>query len=318
MKKTINILTGAVVTTAMLFTSIQNADAKPLPATALPTTAKIQYSNQPVKETTGFVVDGLTYVRGRDLADICYFSFLWDNQDKKAVIINPLGQSVSYTNDELANKGAYQYKGENYFQVRSLVSQGNVYPTIDYDTKSKTIKITEELRKNDSQAELQSYVKTQEQYNEDKLVGQLEEIRQEQEQKQEVARNTPVYIKDLDYLSKSAMDFWKDDYRDNLGNQYSYGGLYSTYYSGEITYYLNGKYNKLQGTFVLSSRDKNTSKSQEVYIYGDEKLLYTSPIITKNFLPEKFEINVSGVQKLTIKVNGDDIDIGIVDLALYK
>lgn len=50
---------------------------------------------------------------------------------------------------------------------------------------------------------------------------------------------------------------------------------------------------------------KHTVYSSFVYIYGDDKLLYTSPPITAGFHTENFTVDVSGVSILNIEMAND-------------
>lgn len=316
MKKLVNITLGLVVASTIVTTNYKIAEAKPMPATAIPVTAQIQFNDQPVKEAQGFNVNGTTYVRGKDLAKICYFSFVWDNDERKAVIIDPIGNVTSYTNDQLANQGALQYKGENYFQVRTLASQGAYAPVIDYDSTTKVIKVNESLRNGESEIKLATYVKTQDQYNQDKQLG----IQEGERIKQETANSAPVYLKDVEPLSNSNVEGWRNNSKDNLGQTYKNGGILFYDDISDVVYYTNGQYNYLKGTLVLYENDKNNTTPRKLYIYGDDRLLYTSPEISKNFIPENISVNISGVQKLKIETEGSYADsrIGLVDAAFYK
>lgn len=68
----------------------------------------------------------------------------------------------------------------------------------------------------------------------------------------------------------------------------------------EITYNLSGKYNIVTGTGYLPSYSKNADQNGYFVIYGDGKIIYTSPVFNSGVLPEKFEINVSGVERLVL------------------
>lgn len=85
---------------------------------------------------------------------------------------------------------------------------------------------------------------------------------------------------------------------------------------GEVLYSLGGKYNKLAGTIFISADDKNLTGTASFEIYGDEKLLYTSPQISTGFLPQALDVDVTDVQVLKIKIYGiDDYEShGIADM----
>ena len=113
---------------------------------------------------------------------------------------------------------------------------------------------------------------------------------------------------------------------DNLENLY-YSGVYfhdeySNYaWGGDHVFLTNGKYKSFKGTIALTADDKNTTGSSTVKIYGDDKLLYTSPKITKGVKPQKFNIDITGVNQLKIQHllrMGNVADIILADLNLYN
>ncbi len=75
-----------------------------------------------------------------------------------------------------------------------------------------------------------------------------------------------------------------------------------------IIYYLNGKYSTLDGVLyrpycTLSWSDEFPQST--VRIYGDGRLIYEAPAITKNtYDPIPFSVNVSGVSELKIVMLG--------------
>lgn len=96
----------------------------------------------------------------------------------------------------------------------------------------------------------------------------------------------------------------------------------------KIVYPLNSQYRKLSGKIVLpkSIDGKNIqwaseTKSVTVYFYGDGKLLHTANSVTGS-MPFNFDLDVSGVNSLEIKLKGRDsntsVDVALTDLALYK
>lgn len=98
-----------------------------------------------------------------------------------------------------------------------------------------------------------------------------------------------------------------------------------------IVYYpLNSQYRTLTGNVVLpKSYDLTTGKGSckvfesEVWFYGDDKLLYKATGVTSS-MPFHFDIDVSGVNQLVIKIHTqheyvfDDGYVALTDLALYK
>lgn len=101
-----------------------------------------------------------------------------------------------------------------------------------------------------------------------------------------------------------------------------------------IDYPLNSQYKKLSGNVVLPQSIDSTGlekagnynqKNHEVYVlfYGDGKLLKEINAVTKT-MPFSFDIDVTGVNMLTIKIKDaydgkwEEPYIALTDLALYK
>ena len=125
--------------------------------------------------------------------------------------------------------------------------------------------------------------------------------------------------------------FYEEDYgfsrgrsiKDNRGNSYHdavrlFGGL-----SGDETaeeYKINGKYRKMKGKLTLES--KTARKSSWIKIYGDGKLLYTSPDVKGGSEPVDFEVDLTGVLTLRIEAHKENAlyspDIYLVNTGLYQ
>lgn len=87
------------------------------------------------------------------------------------------------------------------------------------------------------------------------------------------------------------------------------GIMFSTSQLSEVsryTYNLAGKYNVVSGTVFLSDTIKNRAAQSYFEVYGDGKLLYTSPTIKAGVLPKEFEIDVTDVQKMEVVFKGKD------------
>ena len=70
------------------------------------------------------------------------------------------------------------------------------------------------------------------------------------------------------------------------------------------TYNLDGKYDTVTGTIFLPESEKNTSFSGYFNVYGDGKLIDTSPKVTKNVLPQNIKFSVTDIHQLSIKFYG--------------
>lgn len=121
---------------------------------------------------------------------------------------------------------------------------------------------------------------------------------------------TPVdNLTNLPVFKGDKLDFGSQVYTDNTGVVHQPADIVNNfsghYYSG--TYLLNMKYSRLKGNVSLLDRDKNTSEKLCLNIYGDNKLLYTSAVITAGAYPQDFDVDVSGVVQLRLAVTGDNI-----------
>ena len=76
--------------------------------------------------------------------------------------------------------------------------------------------------------------------------------------------------------------------------------------SVDITWNLAGKYNVVSGTLFLPQYSKNTAGSGYIKAFGDGTLIYTSPKIIKDSLPQEISFDVSGIQKLKIEFYPND------------
>lgn len=118
----------------------------------------------------------------------------------------------------------------------------------------------------------------------------------------------PVYLVDLDYMScKNTVDM-HDTLEDNTGNMY-HNAMFMCHYSygkgrrigeGSADYFINGKYATFSGTVAVPRGNANDSRSAYFEVYGDGKLLYTSPTMKNDSFPETFDIDISGVKVLKI------------------
>ena len=98
---------------------------------------------------------------------------------------------------------------------------------------------------------------------------------------------------------------------DNLSNVYEqvfYAYMWNPYYGegGKASWYINEEYEYLYATITISKRSGNSSGNGSIYIYGDDKLLYSEKSMKKDFISKDISINISGVKILTIQIDGRD------------
>lgn len=99
-----------------------------------------------------------------------------------------------------------------------------------------------------------------------------------------------------------------------------------------IGYPLNSQYKTLKGNIVLpksykiatlGDEDECYSSPTDVFFYGDGNLIYKATAVTAS-MPFKFDIDINGVNQLTVKVRAGDaygqgsVPVALTDLALYK
>jgi len=70
------------------------------------------------------------------------------------------------------------------------------------------------------------------------------------------------------------------------------------------SYNLGGKYDTVSGILFLDKRTKSTSSKGYFEVFGDGKLLYKSPVVSKNVIPKEIRFNVTNIQNLEIRFYG--------------
>ncbi|MEG2421809.1 MAG: NPCBM/NEW2 domain-containing protein, partial [Oscillospiraceae bacterium] len=66
------------------------------------------------------------------------------------------------------------------------------------------------------------------------------------------------------------------------------------------TYLLKNQYSKFTGTSYLPKYNKDTDDQFRFLVYLDDKLTYTSPVMTAGVEPQTFSVNVGGAYKMEI------------------
>lgn len=78
--------------------------------------------------------------------------------------------------------------------------------------------------------------------------------------------------------------------------------------SAAVNYNLDGKYDTVSGTLFLTKDSKDSESKGYFKAYGDGKLIYTSPKMTKDVLPKDISFSVKDVHKLKIKFYSKEAD----------
>jgi len=141
-----------------------------------------------------------------------------------------------------------------------------------------------------------------------------------------------VWLNDLAYynlLSDTTVNkcfrLENNNFKDSSGNICSKAIKYEIYYGWIYTdYVINKKYSKINGKFVLSFDSKDTAYKATLKLYGDGKLLYTSPELTGGVPPIDFDVDISGVEILRIAISNNspfgisNVNYGLIDAALHR
>ena len=135
-------------------------------------------------------------------------------------------------------------------------------------------------------------------------------------------RSTKPVNSGYEYTNEDAPECWSDPnymdgghtsgiVRDNWGNVYKYGihvdgGEKEAYYFSVDLY---GEYTAFTGTVACPERSAaisqyvyNQTKAYTKYfeVYGDDVLLYISPTMRYDYSPQKFTVDITGINRLTI------------------
>ncbi len=128
----------------------------------------------------------------------------------------------------------------------------------------------------------------------------------------------PIALTSLDYIRKggkeyvgTSLSFIYTDVQNNTYDKdniiYEHWFMTSSSDESNVVYYLGSEYSKLSGTLFRAYGSLNYSENWtgSVKIYGDGVLLYESYDITSStYEPVDFEVDVTGVRELEIRVEG--------------
>jgi len=138
--------------------------------------------------------------------------------------------------------------------------------------------------------------------------------------------NEPVAVlTDLDYFNMGGGVLIKEGQsaKDNLGRTYNYGYI-KAYKDGFVEYKLNGEISRLTGTYFVPYKDRSTKHEGMLKIWGDGKLLYTSPEMTGGVEPIEVDVDLTGVLTLKIEMSSTCTDVSFstdftfADILLYQ
>lgn len=113
-----------------------------------------------------------------------------------------------------------------------------------------------------------------------------------------------AWLGDLDPFAGKVTE--KKIERDGQYDEYSTannGETFDRYYSasnGTSTYLLRGQYTRFTASFYLPQKYKDTNRLYRVQIFLDDKLAYTSEVVTSGVEPVKLNIPLNGAYKMEI------------------
>jgi hypothetical protein len=111
---------------------------------------------------------------------------------------------------------------------------------------------------------------------------------------------------------------------DNLGKKYNNHLTLTTYGDISTTYPLNNEYKRFKAHLSLSEAYKNMNDTAKFQIILDDNPLPTQYELKAGDLPQEIDIDVSGANKITFKLNktkhltGDWVEIALFDARLTK
>ena len=123
------------------------------------------------------------------------------------------------------------------------------------------------------------------------------------------AENKPVLLVDLTPILGGLIEITSRN-TDNYGEEHD--NVLGTDYNDQTrtqsaTYKLGGQYSRITGSFYKSWERREVSHNGNLYIYGDEQLLYSYKHMEVGAAPIQFDVDISGVDmlKIEIQIEGD-------------
>lgn len=147
-----------------------------------------------------------------------------------------------------------------------------------------------------------------------------------------ITESTKLQDADLFSTSGTSWLFLRNS-TDNRGNDLN--NCYESYDKGlrsdgdqSRTYSLNGEYTEIEGTVYVPDSRKAPTRTSRIIIYGDDIILYESNVFADESQPQSFNVDISGVNKMTITMKkvtfvdnfglSESLKIGLSDVVLYK
>lgn len=118
----------------------------------------------------------------------------------------------------------------------------------------------------------------------------------------EYRKHLPIYLADMKYMACDGDVEIDDNLTDNTNVTYRHSLWVDKWGTKArwVEYFTNGNYEKFSGICGCSYDNRSGSDSKYFEVYGDGKILYTSPTMTSSSIPVNFNIDISGVRVVRI------------------
>lgn len=171
---------------------------------------------------------------------------------------------------------SYIYEGiEDYYRSASIDRAKKYYDAKEYSKAASTIKAVKDVLGDDDQ-ELNELYKEYHSY-------------------------AGIYLDEMDVFYTTGLVTRNDYLDDNTGEIHKHSFYLDI---GEAQYLLNGTYSSMEGILAINNYHGSTENNYYYEIYGDDTLIYTTETFTGGVLPQKFSLDISGVNILKIVIHG--------------
>lgn len=212
----------------------------------------------------------------------------------------------------LQNVGAYE-EAEDYLSILHLIENYYENPGDDAEVYSCYLRATAEYRaqvleKATEAVQADQYAEALGYINEGLLY--LPNDTQLNAMKESLTTNQPVnlltikpfFVGDLTLLPAGLTDTWGNTYESAIYGQFS--ETQSDYRDSYYIWMVNGEYEKMTGTALVNADNETSNDEQRatIRIYGDDMLLYQRAGMDRRSKPEKFEIDLKGIQEIRVEL----------------
>jgi hypothetical protein len=113
-----------------------------------------------------------------------------------------------------------------------------------------------------------------------------------------------------------------DSVRDNAGTAIYANGLGGRFAWRQtesfVEYFVDGDFARFTGRVVLAYEERDRqSDITYLFVYGDDELLYRSPLVTAGMQPADFDLNISNISILRVEIHGHG-ELRLVDAVLHR